>query len=183
MMRLSKASWAGSRVLILAPTPTHPLDFGNRRRIFHIADAMKADGAEIHYVHYPAEQDWRQAPPLSAMRAMQACWDGVYTVPVTRPLHALPIGEHHGIDEWWDPAIGQMLEWLFATWRFDVMIVNYTWLSRALELAPHGVLRVLDTHDRFSGRRELLEARGIGPEFFFTTEAEEKIGLERADLV
>ena len=76
-----------------------------------------------------------------------------------------------------------MLSWLFATQRFDVLLVNYTWLSKALDLAPRGVLRVLDTHDRFSGRRELLAANGLQPEFFYTSEAEEASALNRADVV
>jgi hypothetical protein len=76
-----------------------------------------------------------------------------------------------------------MLDWLFATSRFDALVVNYTWLSRAFLHAPRGVLKVLDTHDRFSGRKELLESQGVAPEFFYITEAEERVALERADIV
>jgi hypothetical protein len=177
-------SWAGLRVLVLAPTPTHPQDYGNRKRIFQVCQSLRGKGAEIHYLHYASETDWRREPPLAALRAMQQAWDAHYTIPVTRKLHMPPIeGEDHSIDEWWDPAIADMLRWLFSTQQFDVCIVNYTWLSKALEFVPRGVLKILDTHDRFAGRRAVLETNGIRPEFFYTTEAEERIALDRADVV
>lgn len=175
--------WAGQRVLVVSPTPTVPLDFGNRRRIHHVCRALHDLGAEIHLLHYPAESDWREGLPFEAQRAMQAQWASYTLVPPTRPLHPPAEGLDHRIDEWWDPAIGTTLDWLFARERFDVCIVNYAWLSRALEHCPPGVLRVLDTHDRFTGRRALLEAQGIAPEYFHTEAAEERIALDRAHVV
>ena len=56
-------------------------------------------------------------------------------------------------------------------------------LSRAFLHAPWGCRRVLDTHDRLSGRRELFERHGVAAEFFVTTETEEAIGLARANIV
>jgi hypothetical protein len=170
-------------ILVLAPSPTHPQDYGNRKRINEVCRSLKGRGARIHYVYYPAEADWREAMPLEAYRAMTQAWDSFHVVPTTRPLHAPSAGEDHTIDEWWDAAIGQFLTWLFSVKRFDVFVVNYTWLSKAFEFAPQGVFKILDTHDRFSGRRELLAAHGIAKEFFHTTAAEEAIALNRADLV
>lgn len=176
-------SWAGQRVLVVSPTPTFPLDFGNRRRIHHVCRGLQDLGAELHLLHYPAESDWREDLPFEAQRAMQAQWASATLVPPTRPLHLPAIGLDHRIDEWWDPAIGTTLDWLFAHERFDVCIVNYAWMSRALEHCPPGVLRVLDTHDRFAGRRALLAAQGIEPEYFHTDAAEERLALDRAHVV
>ncbi|MEI9930869.1 MAG: hypothetical protein WDM89_10045 [Rhizomicrobium sp.] len=66
---------------------------------------------------------------------------------------------------------------------FDAFIVNYAWLSKALEFAPHGIFKILDTHDKVSDRKEVLASLGLGPEFFYTTKAEEAVALGRADLV
>ena len=134
-------------------------------------------------MHYPAEGDWRERAPPGSIAAMARQWHEAHTVPVTRGLHDRAIGEDHTIDEWWDPAIGDMLNWLFRTHRFHVFIVNYAWLSKAFEFCPTGVFKILDTHDRFSGRRELLGRHGIAPEFFHTTVEEERIALDRADVV
>ena len=47
---------------------------------------------------------------------------------------------------------------------FDIFIVNYSWLSKALEYAPRSTFKILDTHDKFSGRKEMLESLGLHPE-------------------
>ena len=176
-------TWKGARVLVLAPTPTHPQDHGNRLRIHTVCADLKKRGAEIHYVHYAAEADWRRGIPFDAAQSMAAMWDSYWTVPPSRPLHSNPDGAHHQLDEWWDPSIGTLLTWLFAQTAFDVMLVNYPWLSKAFEFAPRDVLKVLDTHDRFSGRKELFEAQGLAPEFFYLTEDAERAALDRADVV
>ena len=46
-----------------------------------------------------------------------------------------------------------------------------------------GVVKILDTHDLFSGRRELFEEFGVAPEFFYTNPEHERIALDRADAV
>ncbi|MDW8399608.1 MAG: glycosyltransferase, partial [Acetobacteraceae bacterium] len=178
------SGWAGARVLMLAPTPTWPLDQGNRRRIHALGQAIRREGAEVHFAHYPSEHDWRGRADPRAHREMAAQWDGYFAIPPTRPPHPPPAsGPDHLIDEWWDPAIGTFLDWFFARHRTDALVVHYPFLSRALLHAPPGCLRILDMHDRFAGRREVLARAGIAPEFFHTTEEQEAIALARADLV
>lgn len=177
-------AWEGLRVLVLTPVPTWPVTFGNRKRIVRVNEALRREGAHVAVLHYPSDEEWRTALPRRSLAAMAGQWDETFLCPVTRPLHTRPSeGEDHLADEWWDPAIGQMLDWLFKVGRYDAFIVNYTWLSKALEHAPAGVLRILDTHDRFSGRRALLAENGLAPEYFHTTEAQERIALARADIV
>lgn len=176
-----KSSLDGVDILILSPTPTYPLDFGNRKRIYEICRQFKERGAKIHFLHYPGE--WRSKTPYDAMLKMHHQWDSFHLVPPTRYLHQPSQGEDHTIDEWWDYAIGDYLKYLFQRNYFDVFLINYTYLSKAFEFAPNHVYKILDTHDQFSGRRQLLETQGIAPEFFYTTPEEEAIALERADLV
>lgn len=176
-------SWKDDRVLVLSPTPTHPQDYGNRKRVFRVCTRLSSEGARITFVHYPAEAEWRNSYPCSAALAMSRTWHQFFTVAPCRDLHPFAKGDHHTIDEWWDDSIGSFLRWLFAVQPFDVFIVNYIWLSKALEFAPRGVTRILDTHDKLSGRRELLESHGIAPEFFYTTDSEEAVALGRADVV
>jgi hypothetical protein len=180
---IADTSWAGLEVLVLAPTPTYPLNAGNRLRIYHLNTSLRQMGARITYVHYPAEADWRQSVSRESVCGMQAQWDVCHIVPPTRPLHPNALGVDHLIDEWWDPAIGDMLAWLFRTQSFDVFIVNYAWLSKAFSYCPRDVLKILDTHDRLSDRRDLLARSGIASEFFHTTEDQERIALDRTDIV
>lgn len=177
-------AWSGRRVLVLTPTPTHPVDFGNRKRVHEICRRLKELGSEVHLLHYASEADWRRGFPVEQQRQMAVAWDSFSTVYPTRPIHPPPQdGSDHEMDEWWDPAIGDALTWLFSRYAFEAFIVNYTWLSKALQFAPRQVLRILDTHDRFSGRREMLQAHGIAPEFFHVTMNSERAALERADVV
>lgn len=176
--------FAGARVLVLSPAPTHPQDYGNRKRIYRTCATLKEAGASITFLHYPVEAEWRNHVPLASRTRMHAAWDEYAEIPPVRPYHPPPEnGQDHTIDEWWDDAIGNYLAWLFRVRDFDMFIVNYTWLSKALEFAPPGVLKILDTHDRFADRRETLAKMGIGAEFFHTTVDEEAIAFERADLV
>jgi hypothetical protein len=175
------------RALVVAPTPSHPADHGHRNRVRQTTSLLEAAGHAIDFVLYPMDDDWRAAIP-PGLAQMQAAWGGrrggsVSVVPPTRALHAPPMGNDHTLDEWWDPALDAQIAFLCARRAYDVMLVNYVFLSRAFLHAPPRCRRVLDTHDRLSGRRALFEANGARPEFFFTTEAEEARGLNRADIV
>ena len=160
---IDRKSWQGLEVLVVSPTPTHPVDHGNRKRVFAICRALQIRGARVHFVHYPAEHDWRFDRPERHERAMREQWDSYQLLPPTRSLHTAPIGVDHEIDEWADPSVSQYLAWACSRRRYDVAIVNYTWMSFALEALPPSVFKVLDTHDVFSNRRELLESTASRP--------------------
>jgi len=170
------------KALILSPTASHPQDHGNRNRVFHTTSYLKDAGYDIHFILYPMEKDWENELPESSAK-MTSAWTSFAIVPPSRPLHQLAAGEHHSIDEWWDPQIESHLKWLFAREWFDLFVVNYTFFSKAFELAPSSTVKVLETHDMFAGRRELFEANKAPVEFFYTTAKEEAIALKRADVV
>ena len=180
---MTAQSWADKDILIVSPAPVFPCDFGNRQRIWRICQRLMDAGARIHFLLYPAEADWRARLPQAAMQAHVDAFHAFHLVPVTRGLHSGAAGTHHLRDEWWDPAIGTYLDWLTRVQRFDAAIVNYTWLSKALTHLPGNCLKILDTHDQFSHRKELFLANGLEPEFFYTQPAEEAAALTRADVV
>lgn len=172
------------KILVLSPTPSHPVDFGNRKRIYSVCKTLKEMGHEVHFVLYPLENDWRRDFPKEEKIQMEHEWDSLHVVIPTVEYHMPPQGKaDHGIDDWWDPALGSFLNWLFEAESFDIFYINYTYLSKAFVHAPHSTLKILDTHDKFSGRRQLLEKLGIAPEFFHTTEEEEIKAFDRSDLV
>ncbi|MDZ7812121.1 MAG: glycosyltransferase [Ideonella sp.] len=172
----------GADILVLSPTPTHPPDQGNRKRIFAVCKELQARGARVHFVYYPQEW-WFDFLPHDLVREMTAAWDSFHVVPTSRHTYNPPTGQDYTIDEWWDESIATTLKWLFKRQHFDAFIVNYAFMSKALELAPPNVLRILDTHDLFTGRRQLLEQHGLKPEFFYTTREQESIAVQRAQLV
>jgi glycosyltransferase involved in cell wall biosynthesis len=172
------------RALVLSPTTTHPQDLGNRNRVWQLTSFLKTSGYAVDFVLYPVEGEWIEFIPPDAAEVRNA-WDMFWVIPPSEghAYHGLAAGDHHYIDDWWDDSIGHFLKWLFDHRRYDVMVVNYTFLSRAFTFAPSSTLKLLETHDLFSGRREMLEALGAGPEFFYTTRDQETIAFDRADLV
>lgn len=63
-------TWGNATVIVVSPAPTHPKDYGNRKRIFRICKILKEVGAKIHFVHYASESDWRNRVPLSPQKQM-----------------------------------------------------------------------------------------------------------------
>ena len=126
------------RALIVSPTPTWPLNYGNRKRIFSVCNQLKQRGFEIHFVHYACEMDWHNYVPIESRQKMNEQWDIVdHVLQSNSAVHQWPhSGEDHLIDEWWDEALQNHLSKTFEAREYDLLIVNYTWLSRALELAP-----------------------------------------------
>lgn len=184
MARLNEpeVSLLGADILVLSPTPTAPTDQGNRKRIYAVCRELQRRGARIHFVFYPQEW-WFDYLPDDLVREMGKQWDSFHLLPTTRHTYTRPEGADYKIDEWWDDSIRDYLQWLFKRNRFDAFIVNYAYMSKAFEYAPANTLKILDTHDKFTGRRKLLDDNGIAPEFFYTTEDQEAIAMNRAQLV
>jgi glycosyltransferase involved in cell wall biosynthesis len=67
--------------------------------------------------------------------------------------------------------------------HFDAVIVQYVFMSKALESIPAGIIRIIDTHDILANRQKIYEKDGLRPAFFYTTRRQESMGLNRADLV
>jgi len=167
------------RLLVVSPTPSHPQDAGNRARIHALLTALKAAGHSIHLCLL-----LRENPSPAALAEMRDAWDEVIEVPHDRTREARSLGVLNALDDWILPEA----EAAFAALAtrdpgFDLVLVEYVFLSRAFEFFPRHIPRVLDTHDIFAGRAARLAALGLENRFFATTEAEENGGLDRADLV
>ena len=55
--------------------------------------------------------------------------------------------------------------------------------SKVFHFLPQSVIKILDTHDRLSDRKVILEKQGLNSDFFFTSQREENIALNRSDIV
>lgn len=168
-------------ILVFSPTPTHPADQGNRQRVQAMCKALRERGAIIHFAYFPREWGGRFSAQEHA--AMAAEWDFFDTIIPSKPFVYQTNEYHFGIDDWWDDAIGRFIQYKTAGMHFAACIVNYSFFSKVFDYLPSSTLKILDTHDRLSGRRELLEKNGVGPEFFYTSEEEERRALNRADVL
>jgi len=166
------------RCLVVSPTPTHPQDAGNRGRIHALLAALRGFG---HRVELALVE--REAVAPEAHEAMRAAWDRLIPIPYDRGREAPSLGDTFALDDWFPPEVEAAIAGLAASETYDLVLVEYVFLSRALELFPASALKVLDTHDVFADRHRRLEALGLPVGFFHTTAEEEARGLSRADLV
>lgn len=166
------------KILWLSPTPSHPQDAGNRAHIFALGRQMLAAGHTVTFLLYGQEHVTQQA--LDEMRAFWPCF---FFVPHKLRDRKKSKGSHWGIDDWFNADIENAIALLKAQDRIDAVICEYVFFSKALTFFDSSVLKILDCHDRMSGRAELLTKNGIAPDFFYTTPEEEKKALDRADLV
>lgn len=169
------------RVLVVSPTPSHPQDAGNRRRIHALLRALKGFGHRVHLVLLQ-----RESVGEAAIEAMRRDWDEVTLVPHDRRQERPSLGAAgFALDDWIQPPLEAALSAIAAAPEPpDVVIAEYVFLSRALDFFPdERVVKVLDTHDVFANRHARLAALGLAPGFFSTTPEEEARGLDRADLV
>jgi glycosyltransferase involved in cell wall biosynthesis len=174
------------RILVVSPTPSHPQDAGNRARIHALLSGLKSAGHSITLCLLD-----REKVTPEHLDSMRSAWDELILVPHDRTLEKPSLGTTYGLDDWIQPPLEDALQALAARRPgFDMVLVEYVFLSRAFTFfpAPHlrfpaPVLKVLDTHDQFGGRDQRLRALGLPPGFFHTTQAEEARGFGRADLV
>ena len=165
-------------ILWFSPTPSHPQNAGNRSRIFSLVKYFQDRGHHITFAYFAQEGSDPQS-----LSAMQSEWDDFYLIPFSGRNRKKTHGELWGVDDWYEPAITEEISSLLRSRTFDVVFCEYIFQSKVLELFPAKCVRVIDAHDRFGGRAELLKRNGIAPDFFYTSPQQEALALNRADLV
>lgn len=168
-------------ILVLSPTPSHPQDAGNRKRIFALTKYFQELGATIYFVYCPRE--WDREIPKDAYDGMNQCWDYFFVAyPVQRAVHRTD-DEYFEIDAWWDVGIEYSINWIKLSSNIDLVLCNYVFYSKVLELFDESVTKVVDTHDITSNRNYLLDRKLGYRDFFYVSPESEKKALDRAHLV
>jgi glycosyltransferase involved in cell wall biosynthesis len=164
-------------ILWFSPTPSHPQNAGNRSRIFALVKYFQNQGHKITFVYFAQE-----GTEAIAIAAMKAEWDDFHLI-TTNHKRQKSLGNLWGIDDWYDPHITEAIGSLLRQKSFDVVFCEYIFQSKVLELFPPQCIKVIDTHDRFGDRANLLKRNGIEPDFFYTSNEQEAIALNRANIV
>jgi hypothetical protein len=169
------------KALFVTPFAPLPPVEGHRKRMSATFEALRSIGFRPDVLLLALEHDWIErfdARTFAAMREMCGTFHFV------RGRHPEPLAAGtYRVDDWWLPEFEDYARWLFRNVPYDLVLTNYVFTSRVLQLARPNAVRVIETHDLFAGRREMLEGRGMRVEFFHTDAANEGEGLARADLV
>ena len=174
-------------ILVLAPMPAAPVSAGNRRRLVATCEALIRGGFAVDLAYYAHEDQvyrrFGQHPPTD-FSGMERSFRNVFLIEARTVIPLKTRSNAFGIDEWCPDEVGDFVTWYFSRYpETGAVLVNYVFLSRALERVPPGVLTLIDTHDRFAGRQEQYRPFRAEPNFFYTDEAGEAAGLSRADIV
>ena len=179
------------KILVISPIPTHPQTAGNRTRICTLLGCLRDIGHEVHFLYVNSE------PWLADRTRMEECWGrNFHFVPYNFPgrslrryagrlkflfergfLHIQPV------DYRYDSTLDGYLQNLISLVKFDAVIVEYIFWSRALECFPPGVLKIIDTLDVFTGRHLWSVDRNSPYGWYSTTAREEAKALDRADVI
>ncbi|ABM93695.1 glycosyltransferase family 4 protein [Methylibium petroleiphilum] len=181
------------KILVVSPVPTDPPNAGNRVRIATLAQALATSGHDVHFAYVPMEQADTEAMAarFSPARLHMLPWArrGGARLLALRALRKLgrllklDAGYMLGLDEWYDERITHALRDLHAAHRFDAVLVEYVFMSKALQAFGPGCLRLLDAHDSFGMRHRHYLASGLIPQWYSTSLAGEEAGFRRADVV
>ena len=174
-------------ILVLAPMPAAPVSAGNRRRLVATCEALTRGGFAIDLAYYAHEDQiyrrFGQHPPTDCL-GMERTFRNVFLIEARTVIPLKTRANAFGIDEWCPDEVGDFVAWYFSAYpETGAALVNYVFLSRALERVPPGVLTLIDTHDRFAGRQNQYRPFRAEPNFFYTYAASEAAGLARADVV
>lgn len=165
-------------ILIFSPFPTFPLNAGNRIRIYNIAKHLQKRH-KIHFVYFNlGEMNY------DIYTSMNHEWDSFTFIKLQKQLKNDP-SDYYQVDDWYQENIGETIATLCHDLDIDIILVNYIFQSKLLEKVPDNILKIIDTHDKFTDRHLLLQQNGVDKSgwWFYTTKEEETKALNRADKV
>jgi len=166
------------KILWISPTPSHPQNAGNRAHIFAMGREILAAGHDVTFLLYGQEMNSEEDKTQ-----MESFWSRFIFVPHRLRDRKKTQGDLWGIDDWFNIDLESAVRFLQGQNQFDAVYCEYVFLSKVLTIFPKGTLKILSCHDRMSDRAELLAKQGIPPDFYYTSQVQEKIALDRADLV
>jgi GT2 family glycosyltransferase len=163
-------------ILFFSPFPSHPANHGNQATIKEFASFLKSEGYAVHFVllasHMYSEND---------VAAMRASWD---SLDIIKCAHFPSCdGKEIRFDGWYLPGLGEKVSLLCSKYDVDTIICSYIFQSRILDYVPSYILKIIDTHDKFTNRYSILDALGRPREFFSCSAKQEADYLSRADVV
>jgi glycosyltransferase involved in cell wall biosynthesis len=174
-----------NRILLVSPTPSHPQNAGNRTRIYQLAEHLRSLGADISFILIDMEAG-------TDYEGMRSYFNGNFSVVKFDPAYPsfywrlrdlLGFKHSFGTDLWYPQSLDVEIRNLMQKITFDMVIVEYIFLSRCLNIIDNRAIKVIDTHDVFSNRNQILASSGITDGWFSTTRQQEIMALKRANVV
>ena len=162
---------SSSKVLVVSPVSTHPPHRGNRQRILQIARLFRENGFDVELAIGRNRKLTDEA---------KAFWPVIHRL--KRSPRWRPTSKNVPLDAWYTPGLGEEVAEIVDRQKIDVVLLNYIFHSKLLDYLPQDVVKIIDTHDVFTNRRELYVGYRYTGGFFSCTSEDEAAYLSRADV-
>ncbi|WP_148570533.1 glycosyltransferase [Aliarcobacter cryaerophilus] len=167
-------------ILIISPLQTYPTDHGSKKRILELGMYFKKLGHRVHLVYLKHRYEYLSEFTIDKMLEQ---WDTLTVVHIEKCWEEKLL--YYPLDYLYEDHIG--IEVLELTKNLDIhmVLVNYIYYSKILEILPNNIIKVLDTIDKFTDRNIMLENAKVDRShwWFSIKKEDEALGLNRADLV
>ena len=181
------------KLLIISPVPTDPPTAGNRARVLNLFTALLHLGHDVTFAYVPYEHGSDDCDAMERRLRQRLCILQATPPPfptrigrmkrrIKRVLR-LPSVHLWGVDEWFDDELLPQVKRLQSANNFEVVLIEYVFLSKLASAFPKSVRTVIDTHDLFGDRHKYYLKNKLHPTWFATTAREEIRALNRADAV
>lgn len=185
----------GKKVLMVSEVITNPHDTGNRHRVYGEICKLRELGCTIDFLYIAPTRERKLGPMqeffgkdhfyFMKMKAIDPKF--ILKEEIRKFLDVRGISKKlalkYNIDEWYREEIGKKVLQLLRNNKYDVVWVQYLFYSKLLECLSGDVVKVIDLHDRFSGREKIFQKNNKVPSYFYTSVRQERKGLARADYV
>lgn len=178
------------KILVVSMTPTHPPNAGNRIRILGMSRWLMEQGHEVHFLY--SDQGWGDDEGMKSFwgeRFHRVRHEKPKPGTVDRVLGKLrktlnpDYRYYSGVDDHYGVRLDGAIDGLQKAHRFDAVLAEYIFLTKAFGRFDGSTLKVIDTHDVMTDRHLLFLKEGKTPSWYSTTMAQERKGILRSDVV
>lgn len=180
------------KVLMISPVHFLPDNTGNSTRIKNLLLVLKENEINVDYIHVLMddgdEKEMRESSLIdnyyrTEFKKDQSLYNLIkkFTRKVFHVLNLWHIP--YTINEYCNKRICEYAKSLYEKNKYDVVIIEYVFLSRILDYIDDKAVKIIDTHDVFTDRHKKFTASKERYKWFFTTEKEEAKGFKKADRI
>lgn len=178
------------KILVVSMTPTHPPNAGNRIRILGMSRWLREQGHEVHFLY--SDQGWGDNEGMKAFwgeRFHRVKHEKPKPGAMDRALRKLrktlnpDYRYYSGVDDHYGVRLDAAIDGLKKAHRFDAVLAEYIFLTKAFSRFDGSTLKVIDTHDVMTDRHVLFLKEGKTPSWYSTTMEQERKGILRSDVV
>lgn len=184
------------KILMVSHIVTHPHDMGNRQRIFRECEYLKRIGCEVDFLFLRentqiSTEEMRKYFGQSRFYEVLADETDVKTKIkgyirnwMNRKKLSKYIALKYNADELFTDKTGKRVQELHERNQYDVIWVQYTRNSKVFDfIDDSNVLKVIDTHDKWTDRNRMYQKKNLIPEGYYITKKEERKALNRSDVI